>query len=139
MRIGEHIDCQKLKKNHTPFKNADMKIRKNTTIGKNILERADAVMKARGFDDFSEFISALIREEYERRHPPVLTPSNKGRHRLEQESAHTEEDEGGYDVNKKPSSPGEKAAEKALEDDFQKHGKGKSGAGGHNPPTGATS
>lgn len=32
-----------------------------------MLERAQAVMSKRGFDDFSEFISSLIREEFERR------------------------------------------------------------------------
>lgn len=44
-----------------------MKIRKNITISDTMLDRGDEVAKARGFDDFSEMISALIREEYERR------------------------------------------------------------------------
>lgn len=44
-----------------------MKIRKNTTISEAILHRAEKLMAARGFDDYSEFISALVREEWERR------------------------------------------------------------------------
>lgn len=44
-----------------------MKIRKNISISDVMIQRAYAVMKARGFDDFSEFLSALVREEHERR------------------------------------------------------------------------
>lgn len=49
-----------------------MKIRKNTTISPEILKQAEDIMALRSFDDFSEFISALIREERERRQGPVL-------------------------------------------------------------------
>ncbi len=56
-----------------------MKIRKNTTISKVILSRAEEIMKLRGFDDFSEFISALVREEHERRQPPILKEGSHGK------------------------------------------------------------
>lgn len=49
--------------------------RTTITISEPIYQRALAVMEARAFDDFSGYIQALIREEYERRHgaPPVAS------------------------------------------------------------------
>ena len=44
-----------------------MKIRKNITISDTMLARGDEIAHSRGFDDFSEMVSALIREEHERR------------------------------------------------------------------------
>jgi hypothetical protein len=46
--------------------------RKSLTFNPDILERAEVLMRARCFDELSEFISALVREEYERRQPPHL-------------------------------------------------------------------
>ena len=37
-----------------------------------MLERAQRIMQLRGFDDYSEFLSTLIREEWDRRHGPVV-------------------------------------------------------------------
>jgi hypothetical protein len=51
-----------------------MKIRKNTTISPAILQQAEELMALRSFDDFSEFVSALIREERERRQGPIHLP-----------------------------------------------------------------
>ena len=48
------------------------RIRKSLTFSPEIVARAEAVMLARGFDDWSEFTSALYREEYERRHTPTI-------------------------------------------------------------------
>lgn len=55
-----------------------MKQRKNITISQTILERASEVMQARGFDDFSEFVSALVREEFERRGLELPTELKEG-------------------------------------------------------------
>lgn len=49
-----------------------MKIRKNITIDPNIKSWADELMKLRNYTDFSEFLEALIRDEWERRHPVVV-------------------------------------------------------------------
>lgn len=43
-----------------------MKLRKNITISPELLEWAQRIMRARRFDDFSEFLGQLIREEHER-------------------------------------------------------------------------
>mgnify|MGYP001560935478 CR=1 FL=1 len=54
-----------------------MKI-KRTTISLNpiIVSKAQAVMRARAFTDFSGFIAQLIREEHERREGPDLIEHN---------------------------------------------------------------
>lgn len=44
-----------------------MKIKKNTSLSEDILELGLAIMKLKKFDDYSEFVSALIREEADRR------------------------------------------------------------------------
>jgi hypothetical protein len=44
-----------------------MKPKKNVSISQAMLECAETIMSARRFDDFSEMVSALIREEYDRR------------------------------------------------------------------------
>lgn len=57
---------------------------KRTTISlpASLLEKAELLMQARDFNDFSGLIQTLIREEYERRHGPMtlqdkLTPPGK--------------------------------------------------------------
>lgn len=49
--------------------------RKSLTFNPEVVARAEAIMRARGFDEMSDFVSTLIREEYERRHPPVIQES----------------------------------------------------------------
>jgi hypothetical protein len=44
-------------------------LRKNTTINETIAKFAEAIMNVRGIDEFSDLISVLIREEWERRQP----------------------------------------------------------------------
>lgn len=47
-------------------------MRKNISLSAQVEERAKAIIEARGFDGLSDLIAALVREEYERRQPPVL-------------------------------------------------------------------
>ncbi len=88
-----------------------MKIRKNTTISEAILERAEKLMALRGYDDYSEFISALVREEWERRHPPVLQPLSHG-HRKKPESKTYPENETQIKVEEAKASYGSKKGQK---------------------------
>jgi len=46
--------------------------RKNISLSEPIEERAQQLIKARGFSGLSDMLATLIREEYERRHPPTL-------------------------------------------------------------------
>lgn len=51
-------------------------IPKNLTFLRNIVDKATALMKLRDFgDNLSGFLSQLVREEYERRHGPVMFPA----------------------------------------------------------------
>jgi len=47
-------------------------LRVNISIRKTIQAKAADLMKIRDFDNFSEFLATLIREEHERRHGPAL-------------------------------------------------------------------
>jgi hypothetical protein len=49
-----------------------MKPKKNVSISEAILVLAQEIMTLRRFDDFSEFTSALIREEHDRRFGGVV-------------------------------------------------------------------
>jgi hypothetical protein len=49
-------------------------MRKNISLSSQVEERAKAIIKARGFDGLSDLIAALVREEFERRHPPTIVP-----------------------------------------------------------------
>lgn len=58
-------------------------IPKNLTFLSSIVDKATSLMKLRDFgDNFSGFLSQLVREEYERRHGPVMfkqpTPTRTG-------------------------------------------------------------
>jgi Arc/MetJ-type ribon-helix-helix transcriptional regulator len=46
--------------------------RKNVSLSPQIEARASELIQARAFQGMSELIAALIREEYERRHPPTV-------------------------------------------------------------------
>lgn len=46
------------------------RIRKSLTFSPEVIARAEAVMRLRGFDEMSEYTAALFREEYERRNMP---------------------------------------------------------------------
>ena len=46
--------------------------RTTITINEGLYRRAQKVMAAREFDDFSGFVQQLIREEWERRHGPMF-------------------------------------------------------------------
>jgi hypothetical protein len=52
-------------------------MRKNISFGKGIKHRADEIIKVRGFKGLSELLSALVREEYERRTPPIIYPTGQ--------------------------------------------------------------
>lgn len=45
--------------------------RTNVSIRDSVLKKARSLMSLRDFDNFSEFLSTLIREEWERRKGPV--------------------------------------------------------------------
>ena len=47
--------------------------RKQISLSDAIDERAKAIIKARGFSGLSGLLDALIREEYERRYPPIIS------------------------------------------------------------------
>jgi hypothetical protein len=46
-----------------------MKRRTNITINETIYEKAQQLMRAQDFDDFSGYLEQLIREEWARKHP----------------------------------------------------------------------
>lgn len=48
--------------------------RTNISIAPRIREMAETLMQARAFSDFSGFLAQLIREEWERRHGPMMVP-----------------------------------------------------------------
>lgn len=50
---------------------SDTRPRTNVSIRESVLEKARRLMSLRDFDNFSEFLSTLIREEWERRKGPV--------------------------------------------------------------------
>lgn len=47
-------------------------MRKNISLTQPVEDRAAAIMEARGFNGLSDMIATLVREEYERRHPPQI-------------------------------------------------------------------
>ena len=47
----------------------------NISLSDKIEQRAKEVIEARGFSGLSDLLAVLIREEYERRHPPALHES----------------------------------------------------------------
>lgn len=49
--------------------------RKNISLNEVMEERAQALIRARGFSGLSDLLATLIREEYERRHPLGLKDS----------------------------------------------------------------
>lgn len=60
----------------------DKKERRNIYMRDSIHQKAMAIMKARDMDNFSEFLSQLIREEHERRivqSPAIIKHTAKGR------------------------------------------------------------
>jgi hypothetical protein len=48
-----------------------MSVPKNLTFHEPVVELAEELMKLRGFDNLSGFLSQLVREEHERRRGPV--------------------------------------------------------------------
>lgn len=48
--------------------------RKNISLNLTIQQRAETLIKLRAFTGLSDLLSALIREEWERRHPPAIEP-----------------------------------------------------------------
>ena len=52
-----------------------MKRRTNITVEESLYAKAQAVMEARDFSDFSGFLEQLIREEWERRNGPASVRS----------------------------------------------------------------
>jgi hypothetical protein len=55
-------------------------MRKNISLSHSIEERAKRIIEARGFTGLSDLVAALIREEYERRNPPVVQPGQVQRY-----------------------------------------------------------
>lgn len=49
-----------------------MSKRSNVSWSQPIEQRLQEIMRARGFSSVSDCLQTLIREEYERRHPPAL-------------------------------------------------------------------
>lgn len=45
---------------------------KNITLSKRVMDLAEQIMDVRRFDDFSGMVQQLIREEWERRHGPMI-------------------------------------------------------------------
>jgi hypothetical protein len=97
-----------------------MKIRKSLSISDSILELAEEIIQARRFDDFSEFVSALIREEHDRRDltpielpkPPAPAPTKADiKAYYDQAMAHHKMNEAAAlkdAVNSSPQHPAEK-------------------------------
>jgi hypothetical protein len=52
-------------------------IRKNISLPDPVVERAQAIMLARGISEFSDLIATLIRESYERMVQPVIPMSDE--------------------------------------------------------------
>ncbi len=50
-------------------------VRRNVSMPPEVDRRAQAVMRARAYTEYSEFLAALIREEYDRRFPNGDQPS----------------------------------------------------------------
>lgn len=50
----------------------------NISLSEEVEARAQKIIDARGFSGLSDLLQALIREEYERRNPPVILSDSLG-------------------------------------------------------------